>query len=144
MLTQLTEFATNHALLTIAFVVLLVLILLNEIKRGTQRFSSLTPAKVVQIMNHAENDVLVLDVREAAEVTAGKIIKAIQIPLTSLEKRIEELTKYRNKQVIVYCKNGTCSGTACKTLQKAGFEKIYDLNGGLAAWQEASLPLSRK
>lgn len=144
MLTQLTEFATNHALLAMAFVSLLVLIFLNEIKHASQRFSNLTPASAVQLMNSEEDNMLLLDVRESAETAAGKITKAVQIPVSAIDKRVGELDKHRNKHVIVYCKNGTRSGVACKALNKAGFEHVYNLSGGVAAWQEAHLPLSKK
>lgn len=144
MLTQLTEFATNHALLAIAFVSLLLLTFLNEMKLATQRFASLTAAGAVQLMNNEEDNMLLLDVREAAETAAGKITKAVQIPVSSIDKRIGELEKHRSKHVIVYCKNGTRSGIACKALDKAGFEHVYNLSGGITSWQEAHLPLSKK
>ncbi len=144
MLTQLTEFAVNHALLTIAFFALLVLSVLNEMKIATQRFTGLTPARAVQLMNNEEDNFLVLDVREPGETAGGKITKATQIPVGSVGQRIGELEKHKGKHVIVYCKNGTRSGSACKDLSKAGFEHIYNLSGGLTAWQEAHLPLSKK
>ncbi len=144
MLTQLTEFATNHAILAIAFVSLLVLTFLNEMKLATQRFSSLTPASAVQMMNNEEENMLLLDVREPAETASGKIAKAVQIPVSGIDKRVGELEKHRKKHVIVYCKNGTRSGIACKVLNKAGFDHVYSLNGGVTAWQEAHMPLSKK
>lgn len=144
MLTQLIEFATNHAILSLAFVSLLVLTFLNEMKRATQKFSSLTPAAAVQLMNDEEDNLLLLDVREPAETAVGKITKATQIPVGSISKRLSELEKHRNKKVIVYCKNGTRSSIACKELTKAGFEHVYALNGGVQAWQDAHLPLSKK
>lgn len=144
MLTQLTEFATNHAILSIAFVSLLVLTFLNEMKLATQRFSSLTPAGAVQMMNSEGDNILILDVREPAETASGKIAKAVQIPLSGIDKRIGELEKHRGKHVIVYCKTGTRSGTACKALSKAGFEQVHNLSGGITAWQESHLPLVKK
>ena len=144
MLTQLIEFASNHAFLAIAFIALLVLTVLNEMKLATQRFSSLTPAGAVQLMNNEEDNMLVLDVREPSETAAGKISKALQIPVSGIDKRIGELEKHRQKHVIVYCKNGTRSGIACKALNKAGFDHVYNLSGGVTAWQEAHLPLSKK
>ena len=50
MMTQLIEFASNHAFLAIAFIALLTLTLINEMKLATQRFSSLTPAGVTQTL----------------------------------------------------------------------------------------------
>ena len=142
MLAQISEFSMNHAYLVIAFAVLLVLVFFNELKIATQRFSSLTPDAAVQLMNN--EDVVVLDVREAAEAIGGKIAKAIQIPVSAVTKRVGELEKYKDKTLLVYCKSGARAGIACKELGKHGFEKVYSLNGGLAAWQEAHLPLSKK
>ncbi|TDJ28560.1 MAG: rhodanese-like domain-containing protein [Gammaproteobacteria bacterium] len=142
MLTQISEFAVNNPLLVLAFVVLLVLTFFNELKIVTQRFSKLTPAAAVQLMN--SEDVVVLDVREPSETTGGKIAKAIQIPVSGLAKRVNELLKHKDKSMLVYCKTGTRSGIACKELDKHGFEKVYSLSGGVMAWQEAHLPLSKK
>ncbi|MEM7561759.1 MAG: rhodanese-like domain-containing protein [Pseudomonadota bacterium] len=142
MLTQIPEFATNHPFLVIAFVTLLFLIIFNELKLATQKYSSLTPAAAVQLMNN--EDVVVVDIREPAEIVGGKIAKAIQIPFAGIEKRIDELEKHKSKTLLVYDKAGTRSGLACKQLNKNGFDKVFSLNGGLAAWQEAHMPLSKK
>ena len=142
MLTQITEFSTNHPMLAVAFIALLSAVFFNEFRMASQNFSSLTPAGAIALMNIEE--VVLLDVREPAETAIGKITKAIQIPVSSIAQRIGELDKYKNKYVIVYCKSGTRSGIACKALNKAGFEKVYSLNGGMTAWQDAHLPINRK
>lgn len=142
MLTQVSEFAANHPFLVLAFVVLLALVFFNEMKIATQRFSSLTPAGAVQLMN--KEDVVVLDVREPSETAGGKIAKAIQIPVGAIGKRIDELEKHKDKTLLVYCKTGARAGAACKELGKNGFSKVFNLNGGLMAWQEAHLPISKK
>ncbi len=142
MLTQISEFAANHPFLVLAFAVLLALVFFNEMKVATQRFASLTPAAAVQLMNH--EDVIVLDVREPSETAVGKISGAVQIPVGAVAKRIGELEKHKDKTLLVYCKTGARTGVACKDLSKNGFEKVYSLNGGLAAWQEAHLPISKK
>lgn len=142
MLTQIFEFAVNHPYLVLAFGVLLALVVFNELKIATQRFASLSPAAAVQLMN--KEDVVLLDVREPAETAGGKIAKAIQIPVGAVKTRIGELEKHKDKTVLVYCKTGARSGAACKELGKHGFDKVFSLSGGLMAWQEAHLPLSKK
>jgi len=142
MLTQISEFAVNNLYLVAAFVVLLALVFFNEMKIATQRFASLTPAAAVQLMNN--EDVVVLDVREASETAAGKITKAIQIPVGAVKTRISELDKHKDKTLLVYCKTGARAGAACKELGQNGFDKVYSLSGGLQAWQEAHLPISKK
>ena len=142
MLTQISEFAVNHLYLVAGFVVLLALVVFNEMKIATQRFASLSPAAAVQLMN--KEDVVLLDVREPSETAGGKIAKAIQIPVGAVKTRIGELEKHKDKTVLVYCKTGARSGAACKELGKQGFDKVFSLSGGLMAWQEAHLPLSKK
>ena len=142
MLAQITEFSANHTLLVGAFGALLVAVFINEFKMASQNFSKLTPAGAIQLINNEE--VVLLDVREPAETTAGKIAKAVQIPVGSIGKRIGELDKHKDKNIIVYCKTGSQSGLACRELNKAGFEKVYSLSGGMMAWQDAHLPVSRK
>ena len=46
--------------------------------------------------------------------------------------------------MITTCRSGQQSANAAGVLRKAGFEKVYNLAGGILAWQEASLPLSKK
>ena len=143
MMAQISEFAANHPILVIAFATLLVLVFFNEFKIASQNHGSLTPAAAVQLMN--SEDVIVLDVREPGETAVGgKIDKAIQIPQSSVAQRIKELEKHKNKTLLVYDKMGNRAGMACKELGKNGFEKVFKLNGGLAAWQEAHLPLTKK
>lgn len=142
MMAQIPEFAANHPFLVIAFAVLLGLTFFNEMKIATQKFAGLTPAGAVKLMN--DEDVVVVDVREPSETAGGKISKAIQIPYSSMSKRIGELDKHKQKTLLVYCKTGARSGAACRELSKNGFDKVYSLNGGITAWQEAHLPISKK
>ncbi|GBF28931.1 thiosulfate sulfurtransferase GlpE [bacterium MnTg03] len=142
MFTQITEFSANHTLLVGGFVALLIAVFINEFKQAAKNFSSLTPAGAIQLMNN--EDAVLLDVREPAETVVGKIAKAIQIPVGSVGQRVGELDKHKDKNIIVYCKTGARAGIACQELNKAGFEKVYSLSGGMTAWQEAHLPVSRK
>ena len=142
MFTQITEFSANHTLLVGGFVALLIAVFINEFKQATKNFSGLTPAGAIQLMNN--EDAVLLDVREPAETVVGKIAKAIQIPVGSVGQRVGELDKHKDKNIIVYCKTGARAGIACRELNKAGFEKVYSLSGGITAWQEAHLPVSQK
>ncbi len=142
MFTQITEFSANHTLLVGGFVALLIAVFINEFKQAAKNFSSLTPAGAIQLMNN--EDAVLLDVREPAETVGGKIAKAIQIPVGSVGQRVGELDKHKDKNIIVYCNTGSRAGVACRELNKAGFDKVYSLSGGMTAWQDAHLPVSRK
>jgi len=89
-------------------------------------------------------DALVLDVRESGEWSAGHIPAARHIAVGQIEKRLSEIDKYKEKPVIVCCASGNRSSSAAAALRKAGFQKVFNLSGGIGAWKEAGLPLTTK
>ena len=89
-----------------------------------------------------EQDAVFLDVREPTEVAAGRIGEADHIPLSALSKRMGELEGIKARPVIAYCRSGSRSMSACGQLRKAGFESVYNLAGGILAWQNADLPIN--
>jgi len=102
--------------------------------------SNLGPADAVLLINRVEN-ALVLDVRDDAEYASGHITDARHIPLAQLETRVEEIRKFKDKPVLVNCQVGMRSAKACGILKKHGFSNVYNLQGGLNAWQQAKLPV---
>ena len=89
-------------------------------------------------------DALVVDVRETAEWSGGHIPNARHIALGHLAKHMSEIVKYKDKPIIVVCASGNRSGMACGTLKKAGFQQVFNLSGGIGAWSEAGLPMTKK
>jgi rhodanese-related sulfurtransferase len=104
--------------------------------------SSIHPFQATTKINQEE--AIVVDVRPMTDFSAGHIINSINIPINSLKSQINRLEKYRHKPIILTCRSGAQSGSACKQLQKEGFEKVFNLKGGILAWQDANLPVSRK
>lgn len=141
MFQQLIEFSTNHPILVPSFFALAGLILFTEFRNLTQKFSTVGPSAAISIIN-ADNTVL-LDVREVSEVSSGSLNDAVHIPLSSFNKRVAELDKYKDSQVVVYCRSGNRSGSVCRTLSGRGFERVYNLAGGIMAWEDAHLPVSK-
>ncbi len=95
----------------------------------------------LQMINHKE--ACVLDVREPSEFNGGHVLNAKLIPLGKLRERIGELERYRDKPIVVYCRSGNRSATACALLGKEGFAQVYNLTGGMNAWSKAGLPLEK-
>lgn len=106
--------------------------------RGVKEVSS---AAALQLINH--QNAVVLDVREPGEYEAGHLLNAKLIPLGKLKERVGELEKYKDQPIVVVCRSGNRSGTACFILGKQGFVQAYNLSGGVQAWQKASLPLEK-
>lgn len=94
-----------------------------------------------QLINR--QNALVLDVREQGEYDSGHILNSKLIPLGGLRERIGELEKYRGSPIVVVCRSGMRSASACALLGKQGFAQTYNLEGGVMAWQKASLPLEK-
>lgn len=139
---QLPEFIGNHLALSGAFVALLIAVIFTEIRYRTGGSNDLSPLQATQLMNH-QNAVLV-DVREDKEFQDGHIANAVHIPLSKINDQAQRLDKYKKRPIIAYCRTGSRSGSACSRLQKHGFESVYNLRGGLMAWQKDNLPVTRK
>jgi rhodanese-related sulfurtransferase len=80
-------------------------------------------------------DFLLLDVREAFEYEEYNI-KGYHIPLAELPIRMIEIKPYAEKTVIVHCAHGVRSLHAAHYLMHSGFQSVYSLQGGIAAWIE--------
>jgi rhodanese-related sulfurtransferase len=137
-----TEFVTNHPMLMLGLVAIVSMILWTELRRFTRGYREISPMEAVQLINH--EDALVLDVREGAELGQGKIRGAKHIPMSVLGKRVEELNRYRDRPVITYCRSGARSAQASSLLKKHQFQRVFNLAGGLLAWENANLPKSKK
>lgn len=136
------HFVSNHALLFAALVAVVVTIIWTEAQRFAGGVKHLSASEAVILMN--QDDAVVLDVREDAELKEGTIGKAKHIPLSTLDQRLRELDKHRDKTIIAYCRSGARSSRACSKLRKAGFEKVVNLRGGILAWREANLPVRKR
>ncbi len=81
----------------------------------------------------------VLDVREPAEWTDGHIPGATLIPLGELADRLGELP--RDRQILVVCHSGNRSAQGRDILLGAGFPSVTSLDGGMADWVAAGMPM---
>lgn len=104
--------------------------------------SGVSPTEATLLINR--EDAVVVDVRETGEWSSSHIPESRHIALAQLEKRVSELEKFRQRPLILCCATGSRSQGAVGILQRAGFERVHNLNGGIAAWAEANLPLTGK
>lgn len=86
---------------------------------------------------------VVVDVCEPSEFQQGHLPRAVNIPLGKLATRIGELEKYRGKPILVTCRHGNRSVRGALTLRKKGFDTVYSLGGGFAAWEKENLPVEK-
>ncbi|UIP26764.1 rhodanese-like domain-containing protein [Photobacterium sp. TLY01] len=100
------------------------------------------------LLNH---DIILIDVRERAEINTGMLPGAIHISRGVLEMQLDThpaVAHHHNalevmalQPVYLYCRSGARSALAAQSLQKMGFTQVFSLAGGIQAWQDAKLPV---
>jgi rhodanese-related sulfurtransferase len=135
------DFIVNNIGLVMLFLASGVMLFWPEIQRLTAGGAQLGTLEVTRLMN--QGGTLVLDIREGEDFAAGHLPKARHIPLSQLSSRVDEIGKYKDKTVIVTCRNGTRAGKASRVLKQSGFTNVFELRGGLNAWEQASLPVEK-
>jgi rhodanese-related sulfurtransferase/glyoxylase-like metal-dependent hydrolase (beta-lactamase superfamily II) len=106
--------------------------------RPVSRISALDPAVLADRV--AEDETLILDVRDTDEFEAGHIPGSVHIPYGELPDRLAELP--RDRPIAAICSGGKRSGLAASILQREGFERVIHVaNGGVAAWERAGHPV---
>lgn len=84
-----------------------------------------------------DDQVLLIDVREPGECAVAKIAQAINIPLAQL--CLEDVTspEHKNKKIVMQCRAGVRSMSACvKLLEVDPSLELYNLGGGILEWNE--------
>ena len=137
---QLIEFTGNHTFLVASFLVILTLLVWNLVTDPGSK-GAVDPLGATDLINR--EDALVVDVRPMADFNKGHIINAVNIPMNGFKDQIQTLEKHKDRHLVIGCRSGSQSGMACKILRQAGFGKVYNLRGGMMAWQNANLPVSR-
>jgi len=137
---HLSEYAVNHWPYVAALVAMLIVLAVSEFRHATRSHAAISPGEAVRLLN---GGALALDLRTPDEYKAGHIANARQIPGTAIADGAENLMKLKEKTVITYCETGMTGGAAARQLGRLGFKQAYNLRGGLAAWRQENLPLTR-
>lgn len=107
------------------------------VKSGTIHFNEVPAASVCDYIK-THPGIILLDVRTKdefdgrAEPYYGGLKNAINIPVQELEKRVGELTRYRDKEILVFCSHSHRSPRASYFLTQNGFAKVTNMLGGMS------------
>ena len=140
---QLSEFVVNNLLLFAGLGLVLVMLIKAELDHQANKGLSLSPSNAIRLMNN-HGDALLIDIRTTADFNGGHIKGAKNMPLSDFAKSVDGVKDFKDKPVLIYCNSGNTVARAIKLLKKAGFEEISNLEGGIAAWKEANMPLTKK
>lgn len=139
---QFFEFLLNHWVLSSLFILVLILIIIEEARAKGLGGTGITPQKLIQLIN--QDQVSIIDIRPVNQFKDGHIINSKNLPMEAIDNEIKKLEKKKEKQIVVVDMNGQKSNTVANKLRKAGFEKVFLLIGGINAWKSANMPVVKK
>lgn len=135
---KLLEFTSNNTLLVLALMISFFVVIFTELRRKASGLVNIEAGDVVKLIN---NDAVVFDLRSSEAFSRGHIVSAKNIPADELDGKLSQLQKFRSKPVVAVCEAGVTSTKAVDKLRASGFENVYGLKGGMAAWGQAGLPV---
>ncbi len=136
-------FASNHPLLSAAWVGLLIAIIVITVMIKMSPVKQLSPQELTFLVN--KEDGVVVDIRAEKEFKASRIIDSVHLsPEKANKNDFSALEKYKDKPIIVVCTAGITASKVANQLLKAGFNNVGLLKGGLNTWVGAGLPVAKK
>lgn len=105
---------------------------INFLGRAQQNTDSTITIEQLKLQMKSDSALVILDVRTPAELVGplGKIERVINIPIQELQDRIDELEKYKDKEIAVICRSGNRSNTGTRILRENGY-KAKNVLGGM-------------
>lgn len=88
--------------------------------------------------------VVILDVREPHELKICSLVNTMHIPMAELADRLNELEKYKDQDIVVYCRSGGRSGRCVEYMKLQGFNRALNLIGGILEWSDQIDPSINK
>ena len=135
---ELIEFLQGELLLTGTLFALIILLIVNIYSEKFKKYEVVDTNGAVTLM---DDDLIILDVREEKERSAGFIDSDLNIPMGQVKNKLDSFDK--SKKILIYCKSGTRSDRIADLLCKNEFQNVYSLKGGFNAWQKAELPIKK-
>lgn len=132
------EFAGEHTLLVLGLMISFFVLVFSELRRKASNLISVDPTDAVKLIN---NDAAIIDLRNAESYSRGHIVNARNIPFDAFDPTQDKIAKLKGKPVVTVCDSGITSNKAVDALRKSGFESVFNLKGGMAAWDQAGLPV---
>lgn len=137
------QFIQNHWALCLAFGVVLALLVYEELK-SKYKVAGIPKIAVLDatLLLNRENTIMV-DLRNQKIFANGHILGAINIARTDFDQHAKKIESHKNHNIILLDDTDINAASIGAKLQKQGFNNIHILAGGLQAWKDAHLPLTK-
>lgn len=99
-------------------------------------YKSITAKEVFEQIENS--DYFILDVRSSLEFRKGHLENAINVDVEELNENILDLIPNKERKILVYCQSGNRSKIASERLISYGYTNVYNMLGGIAAYEEVS------
>lgn len=142
MMDPIVTFLLEHWMLSSAFVVILLLLALNEWRHRSLGVKGIDTQQLVNFLNHQNG--VVVDVRLPERFDQGHILNAINLPQADFQNKVSSLNKYKAKPIILVCATGIDAPKMGQLLTSNGFTQLYYLSGGMGEWQASGMPVVKK
>ncbi|MEQ8358155.1 MAG: rhodanese-like domain-containing protein [Cytophagales bacterium] len=100
-----------------------------------KKYSSIKASEFNKVVKN--NDSVIIDVRSESEQKSGKIPGSILVNVSRPDFAQKVSNMDKNKSYYLYCRSGFRSAKACGIMYDLGFEKVYNLSGGIMAWNRS-------
>ena len=97
----------------------------------------------VRAKQERHEDFVLVDVREDREWDQGHAAGAIHLGKGIIERDIEGAVPDRTKEIVLYCGGGFRSALAADSMQQMGYTQLRSMAGGIKAWKDSGLPITR-
>ncbi len=115
------------------------------VRDETATIEDITSQETLTLIQNSQNnpDFVIIDVRTLAEFADGYIENAINIDFYSptFQDELDSLDK--NKTYLIYCRNGSRSGSTLDIMAELNFREVYNILGGMIAWDAEELPTAK-
>ncbi len=139
---QFITFAMSQPLLSAAWLVIVLMIIVITIKIQMSPIKQLSTQQMTFLVNRESG--VVVDSRSEKDFKAGHIVDAVHLSNEKVSKNdFASLEKHKDNPIIVVCSAGLSASKVANQLAKAGFTRVNLLKGGMNAWLSAGLPVTK-
>lgn len=104
---------------------------------GGGSYTQVTPAELQTMLQAKDFPFINVHIPYEGEIAGTDS----HIPFDQIMQRLNELPPDKNAKVVIYCRSGNMSTQAAQELVQAGYTNLWELGGGMVAWEAAGLPL---
>ena len=138
---SLPTFVQQNLMLSLVLAGLTLALVVTEVMRLFRGFKGVSPAQLTDLINR--QNALVVDLRGQGDFEKGHIIGARHMLPSQVDPEGKVLAKAKETPVVLVCAVGATASATAQKLVKAGFKQVSVLDGGVAAWTGAGLPLAK-